>query len=234
MLANTLIKSPTQDFWRVVTGSNRQPQSVPEREAATCSLPNEVMVVGIVIALNEKKRKHSKLTKEWLLKRDQIFPTNVMKDLLYMLPLRDMSMYDTWRLMLVQTFIHGPEPSKLHPRRSGQIGHLSNTWLQQVYPFHMFKNTLKHHIVKRVGQHVWPHKTPFTFHTLSNHLNPLFTLIHLQNLPHCPQSSLIYAFSWSINAENTSLSSSTVNIVNVALWWTSSVIRLTYHTVYPN
>ena len=42
---------------------------------------DEVMAVGIVIALNEKKRKRSKWTKDWLLKRDQISHTNLMKEL---------------------------------------------------------------------------------------------------------------------------------------------------------
>ena len=41
----------------------------------------EVMAVGIVIALNEKKRKRSKWTKGWLLKRDKISHTNLMKEL---------------------------------------------------------------------------------------------------------------------------------------------------------
>ena len=42
---------------------------------------DEVMAVGIVIALIEKKRKHSKWTKDWLLKRDQISHTNLMQEL---------------------------------------------------------------------------------------------------------------------------------------------------------
>lgn len=42
---------------------------------------DEMMAVGIVIALNEKKRKRSKWTKDLLLKRDQTSHTNLMKEL---------------------------------------------------------------------------------------------------------------------------------------------------------
>ena len=77
-----------------------------------------------------------------------------LKELLQMLPPRDLSMYDGLRLTTVHTFKHGHAPSKLCPQKSGPIRHPSNTLVQHVYPFHTFKHSLKHRVVKRVGQHV--------------------------------------------------------------------------------
>ena len=71
-----------------------------------------------------------------------------------MLPPRDLSMHDDLRLMTVYTFKRGHTPSKLRPQNSGPIRHPCNTLIQHVYPFHTFKHSLKHRVVKRGGQHV--------------------------------------------------------------------------------
>ena len=45
------------------------------------SSEDEMMAIGVVIALNKKKRKRSKWTKDWLLKRTQISHLNLLNEL---------------------------------------------------------------------------------------------------------------------------------------------------------